>query len=66
MEWRQFITMEKKSGETKIGMKKLILNNSEVKYFELADDFIIMIMMDGSRRFYNLNHFTILRISQTR
>ena len=59
MEWRQFITMEKKSG-------KYVMINSEIKYFELADDFIIMIMMDGSRRFYNLNHFTILRISQVR
>lgn len=66
MEWRQFITMETKSGETKIGMKKLILNNSEVKYFELADDFITIIKLDGSRRFYNLNYFNIIRISQTR
>lgn len=59
MEWRQFITMETKSG-------KYVMINTEVKDFELADDFIIMIMMDGSRRFYNLNHFNIIRLSQTR
>jgi len=58
MEWRQFITMETKSG-------KYVMVNSEIKYFELADDFITIIKLDGSRRFYNLNHFNIIRISQT-
>lgn len=66
MDWRQFITIEKKSGENKIGMKKLVLNNTEIKYFELSDNSIMIIMLDGNRRFYNLNYFTILRISQTR
>ena len=58
MDWKTFITIKKKKDN------KGILYNYQIKDFELADDFIMIFLLDGNTRFYNLRYYEIISIIQ--